>query len=393
MKKVIRNIVAITFTTLLLSGCWDSSEPEEASLVSIIGVNLTSNRQIECVVQDQLLTPKNQTNNITYHLHKSTGSTLYDAIQQNMLNNPQGLYLAHTKAIILSEEFARVQGIRPLIDFLERNPEIRQNTLFLISKKGEFEKIFLPDTSLRMNSGKIIDAIITNGKTNSLIISSKLRDFLQLFWGANTTPYALGVETNKTMIDDKTQDIGTTKEADAYNLNVGDIAIFKNEKMVGWLIGNESRGLLWANGKIKGGTITVNFEEKPISFKISNIKSTIKPTIKNEAMKIAINIKLEADIGESNADVDFGEKSTINAVKLALAEQIKKEIREAITVSKNLNSDVFQFANSYYQTYPNYWRKVKKDWDIYYPDLDVTIKADSNIQYIGLVKKPIKSEK
>lgn len=382
---------------LLLTGCWDLTEPEDISLVSVMGISMNDENQYEIICLDQTLVAggqEYQKSNWTFDIHKSTGTTIYDAMQNNLKINPEKIYLSHTKVLIVSEELVSKQGLRSVIDFFDRNPEMRHNTLFLISKKGEFEKVFLPNAKLNIDTGKIIDKLIKNGSVNSLVVNSKLKDLLELYWGEYTTPYALGVGTSQTLVNGRNINQGYDNvNVDTYDINIGDIAVFKNGKMVGWLTGEESRGFLWVKGKVEGGEVNVKYQGKLISLKILYMKSAVKPVVEKQGVKIDLNIHVEADIGESMADMDFADHNTILQVQQLLNEQITLEINKAILASKNLSSDVFGFGNAVFEDYPNYWKTIAGKWMNDYPGLDVNIQVDSNIQHIGLTKKSDKTVK
>lgn len=395
MKKALIMLLVVLFPALTFTGCWDLNEPEDLALVSVVGFNCAKDNQIEMVIQDEILSPggmQTPKSNWNFELHKSTGPTLYDAVQKNLKTNPQKVYFAHTKAIIISEEMARQQGIRPVVDFLERNPEIRLNTMLLISKKGEFEKIFLPDATKNMDSGKLMQKIVKGSIRDSYTFDSKLKDFMENYWGKYTNPYALGISATQSNLDGKSIDQGyDNSNLKTYNIDLGDIAVFKNDKMTGWLTGDKSRGFLFAKSKVEGGSVNINYQGKPISIRIARMKSEIKPTIENGQVKININVNLDTDLGESIADIDLDDKNVIINVGKVFDEQVKDEIKKAIDGSKNLSTDVFGFGNRVFENCPDYWKQHGRNWSASYSKLDVSIRVTSNLLHIGLAKKPAKN--
>ena len=360
-------------------------------MVTVLGINLTADNQYEVVAQDQTLTPGGQQiqkSNWTFDIHKSTGPSIDEAIQNNSRINPEKIYLSHTKAIIISEELASQQGIGPVVDFLSRNPEIRQKTLFLISKKGEFDKVFLPNAKLSIDSGKLIEKIVKNRSVNSMILESRLKDFLELYYDSYKTPYALGVGSIQTFMDNASieQDYENVG-ANTYDIDVGGIAVFKRDKMVGWLTSDESRGFLWVKGKVEGGNIHVMYEGKRIDLKVLKTKSRIRPLVENRQMKIDVNIQVDTVIRTSYADIDFDAKSVTDKISQILNKQVAQEVREALNESKNLSTDCFGFGNCFFENYPNYWKQNESHWPDNYAQINIAIQVKSNIQNIGLVKK------
>lgn len=375
----------------LLSGCWDLTEPENMSLVTVIGVGLTGDNLLEVITQDQTLSPSGQQiqkSNWTFDIHIGTGPTINEAMQKNLQTNPEKVVFFHAKAIVISEELAAQQGVRPVIDYFQRNPQIRQNTLFLVSKKGDFEKLFLPNAKLNIDTGKLIENIVRNKSKNTFLTDTTLRDFLEDYWGAYTLPYAFGAGVKENVLNGQLieqkyddSDIGT------YDLELGDIAVFTKNKMAGWLTGEESRGFLWVKGKVVGGGFTVTDQGKPVSLKITNEKTNIKPVIIDGRMKIRIQVFVNANIDESLADMNFDDKSQVETIGKLVDGQITKEIREAIDKTKSLSADVFNFGNTFFEDYPNYWKTVEAHWPDLFAKLDVDIQVATNIQHVGFTKK------
>lgn len=391
MKKFFSRLLIILLPTFVLTGCWNLTEPEDISLVTVLGINYTDNNQYEVIAQDQTLTPGGQQiqkSNWTFDIHKATGSTIDEALQQDARLNPEKIYLSHTKAIVISEELASRRGIEPVVDFLNRNPEIRHNTAFLISKKGEFDKVFLPNAKLNIDTGKLIEKTIKNKNANSFMVESRLKEFLKFYWDSYTDPYALGVASTQTLVNNENIEQNYENvNATTYDISVGDIAVFRKDKMVGWLTGDESRGYLWVKGKVSGGSINVGYGGKQVDLKILNVKSTIKPAVKNNRMEMNVNIQVEANIAAAEEDANFDDKHVTEAISRVLDQQVTREVEEAIQASKRLSTDCFGFGNCFFENYPNYWRKNGSQWPDNCLQIDIGVHVSSNIQHIGLVKK------
>jgi spore germination protein KC len=218
---------------------------------------------------------------------------------------------------------------------------------------------------------------------------SRLGEFLELYWGSYSTPYALGINSARSDINGENIDQGYDNvNVKTYDIDIGDIAVFKNDKMTGWLTGDESRGFLWVMGKVKGGYITVDYKGKLITLKILHMKSVKKPTFNDKKMEMKINIDVEADAVESLADVDFDNKKAVDEIEHAVDQKITKEINDAFNTSKSLSTDIFGFGEYFYESYPNYWRSAAGKWPDFYSELMIDIQVNSVIQHLGLIKKP-----
>lgn len=385
-------ILFILITCLFLPGCWDLTEVEQIGLVTAIGVDLAENNNIKLTVQEinpQIRGDGGGGDQLPFHLHIGNGDTVFDAIRKLYSDAPHRLFFAHTQVIILSEELARSRGIRPIIDFFERDHEFRRNTWLLIAKKGQLDKILSTDTPLNQSAGQILDGIIKMRQKNSLFAVNRLGDFIELFGESSNETYTAGVSLITRPTGEKPANGSSDQKPKTINLNVLDTAVFRGDKLVGWLNDRESRGLLWVKGEVNGGIITTTLEGKRLALEIIRSYSKVIPKIVDGKMQINIRIKVLSSISESQADVDFSKKKIIESVQQLQAEEVKREILMAIDKSTQLGTDVFGFGRHFYAKYPTQWQQIKQNWYDYYPDIEVNIAVDSVIRRIGLISKPV----
>lgn len=391
---------------MLLSGCWDLTEPEKLGLVTVVGVDLAGNNNIKVIIHEAKAQRQagigsaggggggggGQT---PFFVHMGTGSTIFEAVQVISSENNRRTFFAHTRAIVFSEELARSRGIKPIIDFFERNPEFRRNTWLLIAKNRQLDKILTINTTLGVNNGDILEDIIRNRQRNSLLAANRLGDFIELFEESGSDPYTAGVEAVEGNIVGGTgSDGGGTRESGKANdLKIADTAVFRGDKLAGWLEGRENRGLLWVKGKVKGGVLTTTYEGKELSLQILRMKSKVKPVITGGKMQINIRVDVETNVGESQADLDFSKKEVIEKIQQLQNEEVKKEIFMALDKSRNLGTDVFGFGRHFHASYPEYWKQIKDKWYDYYPNINVNIEVNSIIRHIGLITMPAEKTK
>lgn len=386
MKKIIFISLILSFS-LTLSGCWDSTETEKLGVVTAMGISLDKSNNFEIAVQEESGSRSNgQNSNMTpFNTYCESAPTISEALQKITSSQSHKVYLAHTKVIILSEELVSSKGLLPVIDFCERDPQVRFITKVLISKKGQFEKIFSTDMGVNTDTGTILDETIRNEKYNSLINANNLESFLELMNTSGNDTFTAGVNTSvKHSLLNPSNITGSNMV-----LNVKDIAVFKGDKMAGWLTGEESRGLSWVYEDVKGGMMTIKLDKENVSLRILKASSSITPVIKNGKAEINISIKTVSNIFESQPDVDYMNPDIIKKVTILQGEKIEDEISEALNKSKVYDSDILGLGNQINMKYPLYWKNIEKDWySSYYPSLKVNIYVSSQIQNIGKNYKP-----
>lgn len=377
MKKIAVIMLAVS---LLLTGCWDLTETEKLGLVVLMGIDTSDEGQVKvCIYEmsNRSRADSAQTGSsigkVSFKLREAAASTINEAIEKIAASDYHRPYFAHTGAIIISEELAGSKGIADFIDFFERNPEIRRNTWLLIARKGQFCNIFstVDRTGPGTDPGEAVKEIISNRSINSFLTTNKLGEFLDLYWETGSEPYTSGIGA---------------AEPDRSNFDIEGTAVFKKEKLVGWLDNDEGKGLLWVNGGMEGGIISVKYEGKKIALRIIKAASKLEPLIINGEMQINIRISLSSNISESQANLGIQNKEIIEQVQVLQAKEVKRQILAAFDKSKRLGSDIFEFGNYFYGKYPAYWKQEGDKWYEHYQDVKVNIDVSSTIYSMGLVK-------
>lgn len=390
MKKLIAILIMITF---LLTGCWDFVETEDLAVIRVMGVGLDEDNNIRVVIQE--IPHEKQTvsggssggsNSTPFHLFAETGATISEALQKMTAAEHHKLFLAHLDVLILDEDLVSQNGIEPIIDFFIRNPKIRLGVWTLISPKGELDKIFTTDIGLNIDNGEILDETIYNEKMNPFRTVNKISSIINMLYSHESEIYTAGV-----LLDSKSSIVksGPGKKPPTKKFHIENTAVFKNGKMIGWLKDKEQRGFSWVTEHVKGGIVTIPYEEGSISLTINKVKSRIKPIINKEKMQIEIYIDILSNIIESQVNYNFMNEDIIEKIQQIHREQVKEEITAAIEASIDLDSDFLGFGNSFNMHYPKYWNEIKNDWYSHFKDIEVSIHVNSVIKNIGNNYKPI----
>lgn len=381
MKKRLVLLITIAIT---LMGCWDSTETEHLGMVTLMGVGSGSNDGIKVIIQEkphEMQTAGNVGGGGTtpFFVYTGSGKTIFEALQKMPTNEHHKLYFAHTNVIILAEELVSSKGIKSVLDFYERNPEIRLNSWLLISPRGQLDKVLSTDVGLNIDTGTILEETINNEKANSSLYIGNISDTIDLLNESGSELFAAGVSISP-------KDSANSNGSADKKFSIRDTAVFKGEKMLGWLNDEEHRGLSWIKGKFKGGVMTISYENKVLSLRILNMKSRIKPEISNGEMQIDINMEVASSVIESQGNFDFMDAETIKKLEQIQNEEIKKDITAVLNRSRELQSDFLGFGSCFNQRYPVLWKGIENDWYSYYPDIEVNIYVNSTIKNADKVK-------
>lgn len=163
MKKLVTIVI---ISSLLLSGCWDKKELNEISITMGIGVDELDDQY---VVSAQVVVPsevsvKGSTGGSPVTLFKAEGETILEAISKLSRITPRTIYPGHLRVLVISDKVAE-KGIGNILDFFERNWEIRSDFYIVIAKDITAEEI--------LNVTTAIESIPANKIFNTLNVSNK----------------------------------------------------------------------------------------------------------------------------------------------------------------------------------------------------------------------------
>lgn len=391
MKKIVAVLIIISLT---LTGCWDSIEAENLGVIRLMGVGLDKYNNIRVLVQEVPHEKQTSgggapsgTSSRAFHLYAESGTTIYDALQKMPGIEHHTFFLPQLEVVVLDEDLVRSKGLAPIIDFFERDPRLLPAAWMLVAPRGQLDKILSTDIGLNVDTGRILDETIHNVKTNPYRTVNKLSDIIDSLYKSGSEVYTSGIILNS---KDSPIEPGSGQKSPTKKFRLINTAVFKDGKMVGWLADEEHKGVSWAGGHVKGGTVTIPFDDGSISLRVDKVRSGTKATLNDGKMGIEINVKITANLIECPVNYNYLDEGTINKVQQSFDETVKREISAAITKSKALESDFFGFGNRFNMSYPYLWKDVKNNWYSYYKDVKVKINVSSTVKGIGNNFKPIR---
>ncbi|TEB16469.1 Spore germination protein B3 precursor [Pelotomaculum sp. FP] len=401
----------IVVTALSLQGCWDQQEVERLGIVLATAMDQAPDGRVRLTVQ--VINPKvvagggrggsaaGEPTIGSYRNISTEGSTIFDCIRRLSLEVPYELYFAHNMTLLISEELAKNRGIEEIIDFFERNPQIRRNNYILIARSDISSILEMPG-QITLTPSQRIAGIIRHQRMSSYYPEIQLGDLLELMETEGSAAYAAGiqVEPNEVDVRDKISGGWSSKEGRPKPIGtvikVGGTAVFKGNKMAGWLDERESRGLLWVKGKAKGGAITVpcgsgngSGEGPRLSLEIIRNGSKIEPELTEGELSVTVKVNVQANILEAECPEELDKPEVIASIEQSLAAAVQGEVEAALSkAQKEYNTDVFGFGSAVHRKYPGIWKEIKENWMNVYPGLPVYLEVDANIPRTGLITKP-----
>lgn len=379
MKKILA-LLSIS-TLFLLTGCWNYREIDTISIVSGVAVDKNEDGSYHLTAEIIEITGTPSESKLTPKRVESDGYTLLDAIRTMIKLTGKRLYWTHAKAIIISKDVAQ-DGILPILDFFIRNDELRISIDTLVSKEKTAKEILSVEGTTEKIICFEIEKMLEEHTSEISIIKKELYKFGNDYTsdGVSGTIPAIEIVEND------------QKQA----VKLSGIAIFNEDKLIGFIGSKDTYSLLFIEDDVEQGVYPVKVvndknEIEYITLEILKTKTKVTPIYIDGKLKVDIKIKTKvsiAELGNYKSDLD---EQALTDLEMTTEKQLEQDIEETINfIQTEYGVDIFGFGTMVKANLPNLWKKIGKDWEVYYKDLDV--KVDSKIEIIstGYLNKSIK---
>lgn len=392
MIFLLKILSAIIICSVLITGCWDRRELNEIGIVVAIALDKDESGNI--VMTSQVVRPgalKREGGgppSLPIELVTAQGSTVAEAVKNISKQFDRIAFFAHTKVLVVSEEVAR-QGLQPILDYQMRNNNTRNLVWLIVAKDSPAKEFVRTDYGIESVQATYLEDIIKNKGENSEVSTVDLLTYLKAMTsGADPVAGVMEIVRQST-IPTKEKAEGFTK-----GIKLVGTAVFKKDKLVGFLNHTETRGLNFVRGKIKKTIINIpslKEENGLVAIAITKIKSRVIPTISEGKPSFVIDVHVDGDIAEQQDTADyFGDLKTFAELELELQSAIENEINTTVNkTQKTFGSDILGFGTALAKTYPNEWEKEKDKWGDDFSTADYQVKVDVKLRNLGLILKPI----
>lgn len=391
-------IVVTILCATLISGCWNRRELNDLAVSVAVGVDKQNNR---IHLSDQVLNVEaisgQKGGSAAYapvNLFQEEGHSFQEAARKMTRKSSRKIYVGQLQMLVLGESFAR-GGVAKVLDHISRDHEYRSDFLVIIARGTEARNVLKVFTPLEKTPATKLK--------NSLEISSKV-------WGATTAVQFREFTSN---VISKSREAVLTGVNIAGSLNIGNttdninrispsarlifagLAVFKKDKLMGWLNEEESLGYNFTQGNIKSAVVLQpcskeDSDQRTVSVELLRTRTRMKAFLENGSPIVSISVKGDGVVTDAQCAIDFSSPSTIDRIEQGSEDQIKSQIASAVRiVQKRYNSDVFGFGELFERKYPGYWKKTRDNWDAVFPTIQVKIKPNISVKQMYKTTKSI----
>ncbi|MCH5584444.1 Ger(x)C family spore germination protein [Shimazuella sp. AN120528] len=385
-KRLCKTLIFVICTVLIV-GCWNRRELNDLAVAVAIGIDKADKK---ILLTDQVLIPEGisgqkggSSNLAPVILFQTKGEGIQEAARKMTNRGTRKIYVGQLQILIFGEKFAK-QGVSKVLDHIIRDHEYRRDFYVAIAKNHEAQDVLKVFTALeKMPSTKLKSALENSSKAWGETTAVKIDDFISAIISKGREPVLSGIKMtgDQKFLNEKEN---AEKISTPLRLSYGELAVFKKDKLLGWLNEKESIGYNFTQGNIKSTSVVLKCPKntsKNLAVELLRTKTDTKVIMKHNKPVIHLKLKTKGVISDAQCEMDFTTPSTISQVEKLTENQVKNSIVSAInTVQQKYKSDIFGFGEEVERSSPAYWERVKKNWDQVFSDLEVKVEVKSKIE-------------
>ncbi|OXM15915.1 hypothetical protein CGZ75_04175 [Paenibacillus herberti] len=373
------------------AGCWDRQELNELGIISATGVDLTDTGRWE--VSYQLVIPNAISAQGAYvggssspvNVFTSVGDSFRGAVSRTTQEMSRRVYFSHNQVVVISEEAAR-RGINNLMEAYMRNGDSRETVTVLVTE-GSARTILEQLLPMERISGVGINRLITleekyGGNFRQISMFEMMQDLLSPVH--ITAVPGIGLSGSGAAVD--TVDAAKTTHTGA-KVRLQKVAIFKNNKLAGWLSTHENRGLLWVTNRVKGSTVSFPCQgerQKLNSIRLKKQKTRVTPVRKGSGWLMKIESKATGVLMEYNCPGSMRKPQDLLPVEASIEAELKRDMEDGILAAQRLKADAAGFGNLLHLKHKEEWKQIESDWNERgFPKVEIEISVHVKLAKTG----------
>jgi spore germination protein KC len=397
-NKVLRWII-VCLLPLLLFGC-GKREINELAMVTAVGfdkgkkpgtIQITAQIVRPADARGQTGAPSGATGEPIYSA-TAEGESIFAAMRNLARFTTRRVFWAQNFIIVISEDVAK-KGVRDILDFFTRNHETRMNT-WIVATPNKAADLVSTVTGLEVVPGEAVDKLFRYNEIVAEAPRTNVMRFEESFLSRSTHPVLAKMQLRKRGISNKKpEQFGSIEQ-----IELSGSAIFRRDKLVGWLSPIQSRGLLFFIEKVDSAVEPLpcpgapKNSTKKVSLELKHQKFQVKPFIRNGKPEFSVKLTTYADLVESSCTIPFEniKKTLENELKKELQTELKGVIHQA---QNKYKIDFLKLGEVFENRYPVEWKKMQKNWDQEFSGAKINVSVQAHVNSPVLLKRPTVSEK
>lgn len=396
-KRLMKIGILVLVLPVLCLGCWDNRDINNLGIITVLGFDIITTEDGEDLWQVSSFVMQAGTAGVGAAaggqeakpeiVWSGQGLTISEAILDFIKRSPKAPFFADAYSMILGERAAK-EELLAIVDYLNRLREQRPGAFVMVTK-GNASELFVaePEASISV-SRDLKNLAQTASDIKGIARGVKLMDFTADILSKDRDPVASEVRLIHTK-EKRGEELAGPPKA----ILVEGLAIFKEDKLVGWLNKEETIGYNLLTNKITRGDVIIQVkkEGKWFVFLVERSKPEIKAKLSENKLTIKIMIEASGRITEANG-INLA-PSEIKEVEEAISEQIGEMVMDTIATVRGYESDCLGFSEKLHRYSPEDWKKIETHWRETFLEADVEVNVNAKVENTGRLGQKLEMNK
>ncbi|WP_338777403.1 Ger(x)C family spore germination protein [Metabacillus sp. FJAT-52054] len=321
-----------------------------------------------------------------------SGSSITEIMEKARNMFSRKIYFAHLSVILIGEEFAKSKGLLPILDYLERFYQIRDNVNVFVAKESTAKELFSVYIPIQnMPSLSIARRIDVYGGSMGLQKGVELQDIIRWNYGGYTEPVIPGIKKKIPEADAAQTAVLDDIDGNQKMFEMTGFAFFNDDKLAGWFTPGESRGWAFLGNNVDGFETTVEcpgYPDEIIGVKFKETKGKLE-NLSTDPLSYKATLSAAAEVQEVTCPIALENGAQIKQIEKKAEEKLQREMQQAFQTAVKNNVDMLGLRQLLYENRYSEWKKIKDQWDKKFKMAQLDTSADITIQQTGLRLKSV----
>ena len=413
MRGRVAALAVLLLAALVLSGCNGSKETDDVLYVIGIGIDKADNRMIKVTFQFAIPRALGTGGSSGGSDSKETAATVSvtapsvaEATNQINTISSRVPNFSHARMFIIGTELAK-DGIGDIMASINRYRQNRGSMYILTVKDGTAADVMNNlKSAMEILPSKYVESMMLSSGESGYYPASLLHEFYTRLKSKSASPSTALVALNS--LTGQHRPGGSkipgekAEEYTAGNLpisgkvlpaNFAGTALYRSDKLVGFLTTEETLIVHLATGKLKRTLLSLAdplAPEKAVNIIIKlREKPTITPSLTDGRYRFDVSLTLEGEFTSIPSGIHYEQSAFRLQLEDHISAIVRQNILKMLAKTQELHSDVAGFgyyARHLYGTYAQ-WQQARVHWEEDYGQADIQVQVTTKLRRTGLMRQ------
>ncbi|KGE18431.1 Ger(x)C family spore germination protein [Paenibacillus wynnii] len=396
MRKGLLLIMTIILC-LLQCGCWDWVEVNQSSMLT--GMAIESGKDGLIKLTMEVLNPaeaqrvQSGTGGPSTLLYTMKGKSISEASSRMNEIVERTIIYSHIHMVVVDESIAR-KGLGQIIDVLQRSRFVREDVLLLIAKDSPASDVLKTMYPSGMYaSWKLRMQVNHFYRTWGGTPKSTLFDYTESILREGREPILGAISVQGDAKVSESSDSTKSSSPKAIVRCVGS-AVFREDKLIGFLSVSDTRLLNLVRDEIKGTSfaVPIDSDEDIATIRMNQIHTDMDVSLKDGRPNIKLSIVGEGHVSSIDTGLPLDTAAGYRELEHMESNFLNDQVTATIgRVQREFGVDIFGFGEHLNRHNYRQFESAKKDWNDHFVEAKVGVSSKVTISRSDLKTRKIKS--